>query len=108
MTALHPLVAETTRQALSLSAALYEAQEAQWQRSVVLAPDDGEEAAAGGSLMSRGQHSDPTFDTVADEVRQSLRAAVVRAEGALRSAQHQLRTAEDGLHAALDKWNGGL
>lgn len=115
MTKLHPTVADVTRAALSASAALYEAEDAQWKASVVLTSDDEDDAPAGGSLASRGQHSDPVFDTVADERRIALRNAVLDVEAQLRTVQQQfqalttaLHAASHRLHEAMDKWNGGL
>lgn len=106
LTKLTPKVADTTRVALQLSALLAEADEAQWRRSVILAPDDDDMSAS--SIHASGQHSDPTFDAVADQFRMELRDAVLAAEQALRAHQADMAGAADRLRRALDRWNGGL
>jgi hypothetical protein len=99
-----PTVAEVTRLALTLQALLSEASDAQWKPSMVV---DKGESVSGGSLASRGQHSDPTFDTVADSRRLALRAAVLTAETRLNALRSTLNEAAVDLQTALDRWNGG-
>lgn len=100
----NPTVAETTRLALELHALLAEADEAQWMPSAVV---DTGESVSGGSLASRGQHADPTFDTVADGRRLALRAAVLTAESRLNALRSVMAEAASDLQTALDRWNGG-
>lgn len=73
---------------------------AQWQagRSPVPREDTTE--------RSKGLTSDPTSNTVADERRLQLRAAVIEAERALASAAERLRAAERHVHDAFKKWQG--
>jgi hypothetical protein len=109
VTDLHPSVTDIAAAALRLSAALADADEAQWQRSRTVTPD-GTEANDynGGSLASRGQHSDPTFDAVSDPTRLALRAAVVSAESDLTRLVMLMDEHSRNVQTALDRWNGGL
>jgi hypothetical protein len=109
VTDLHPSVTDIAAAALRLSVALADADEAQWQRSRTVTPDDTEaNDYNGGSLASRGQHSDPTFDAVADPARLALRAAVVGAESDLTRLVAVMDSHTQHVQTALDRWNGGL
>lgn len=109
LTQLQPTVAETTRLALLLHALLAEADEAQWQPAARRIIDTEEENDYnGGSLQSRGQHADPTFDITADELRLELRRAVRNAEYVLASYQSDAAEAVTRLRRSLDRWNGRL
>lgn len=109
MTDLHPSVADITAAALRLSAALSAADEAQWQRSRIAATDDIEaNDYNGGSLASRGQYNDPTFDAVSDPTRLALRDAVVHAKGNLTRLVSLMDEHTRNVQTALDRWNGGL
>lgn len=95
-------VARTSRAALQLSALIGQASEAQWQRSKVITdPDDP-------GIRGKGEHSDPTFDVVADPLRQNVRKAEQRARQTLERAQRAMEGAALALQNALDEWNGGL
>lgn len=96
----HPAVADTTAAALRLHALVAAASEAQFSRSYV------ESDPTDPGIRSQGQHSDPTFDTVADERRQALRSAVSHAEQSLRLYQAAMDAASRELERALDAWGG--
>lgn len=95
-------IERTARTSLQLSALLGQASEAQWQRSKVITdPDDP-------GIRGKGEHSDPTFDVVADPLRQNVRKAEQRARQLLVNYERALAGAAKGLQDALDEWNGGL
>lgn len=104
MTALHPRAGDTARLALEISALLSEAENAQWAKSRIVLPDGAEDDPA---IRSQGEHSDPTFDAVADPTRLALRDAVEAATRTLYLYQSSLSQAVTRLTDALDKWNGG-
>lgn len=104
MSELDPKVAETTRVALEISSLLYQASEAQWQRSSIAAPTDEDDSG----IRSKGQISDPTADTTGDPVRLSLREAVIHAKQLLHFYQTGMAGAARNLQDALDRWNGGV
>lgn len=110
MSSLHPIVADTTAAALRLHALIEAASDAQFQRSYVASREDEIPEDGVRPLDARigpvGEHSDPTFNTVADERRLALRSAVERAEQSLRVNQASMAAASRSLERALDAWGG--
>jgi hypothetical protein len=92
---------DLTAAALTLARLLNEADDVQWQRSIVPQPRDDT------SERARGGHSDPTADIVADERRLALRAQVVAGQILLESATRAMLAVSRRLERALEKWNGG-
>lgn len=101
MTAPLPAIVRTfAEEALLLASALAQAETAQFQRSRTPQPRDDT------TERSRGEHSDPTGDTVADPRRLALRAQVVAGEMILERATRAMTMIRGRLEHAHARWNG--
>jgi hypothetical protein len=97
-TTLPPIVRDLAEHALALATLLPKAEGIQWTAAPVPRPrDDTTERASGG-------HGDPTFDTVADDRRLGVRAAVLGSYDALEQAVRALIAAEASIDAAVSRY----
>jgi hypothetical protein len=99
-----PTYAETARTAasaaLKLASLIDAAAEIQWQPSNTPKPREDT------TERSRGGHSDPTLNVVADERRLALREAVTVGADQLTKAARILDAVGAKLEVAIDDWHG--
>jgi hypothetical protein len=93
------VVHDLAEEALGLALLMHEAQDAQWRPSLTPKPRGDT------TERSKGGHSDPTGDTVADERRLAVRAQVIAAELLLESATRAMRVVNRRLERALAHWH---
>jgi F0F1-type ATP synthase delta subunit len=86
--------------ALELALVLGQTEEIQWQPSSTPRPREDT------TERSRGGHSDPTLNVVADDRRLDLREAIKAAQDRLLEAERVLTASTKKLEAAIDAWHG--
>lgn len=94
------VVRSIATEAAKLAALVATVEDAQWQPSTTPRPREDT------TERSKGGHSDPTVNIVADTARLVLREAVEAASARLTETVRVLAANRAALETAIDKWHG--